>query len=105
MKNKNISNNPFPELPNRGKYGNMEIKNDEFLIAVEVALENNCDDMREALADARCIDHLLKVKKLNRAVTVHVKKTGKGHVRKGVGFYDDLEKIIEARMNGAFYDF
>ena len=107
MKNiKNIkTENPFPVLPKTGKYGNMEMKDDEFLIGVQVALNENNDDMREALADTRCIDALLKIKKLHRAVHVHVKRTGQGHVRKGIGFFDNLEKIIEGRMEGSFYDY
>lgn len=83
------------------KVGTSEIDCEQSLVFLEAAVENGTSK-KDALQDLRMIDAMLKMSKLHRVVHVHVKKTQAGYSRKGVGFYDCLERIVEGRVDGAF---
>lgn len=74
---------------------------EEATVFAESAIENGTQKT-DVLEDMRMIDAMLQMTKLHRVVHVHIKQTSRGFTRKGVGFYDALEGILNARTEGAF---
>ncbi|AWL07958.1 hypothetical protein HME7025_00073 [Aquirufa nivalisilvae] len=86
-----------PNILGSEKYGTSKMKDKECLLFVEAALKNT-DDIQEAIDDMRMIDDILYMKALHKVVHVN-HKSGTGFVRKGWGYYDMLNKIIDSRLN------
>jgi hypothetical protein len=80
------------------KYGTAVMKTEEVLLYVEAAVKGGAE-IEEAFLDMQMIDSLLHMKKLHLSVMPHIRKTAKGHLRKGSDLYSALDCIVEARVN------
>jgi homoaconitase/3-isopropylmalate dehydratase large subunit len=81
--------------------GTTEMNAEECLVFIDTALQNG-STANEAIQDMRMIDAMVSISKLHMIVFPHVRKTGRGYSRKAMGFRDQLERILEARIDNAF---
>lgn len=82
------------------KYGTEVMKSDECLLFVETAIENG-SDVKEALEDMRMIDNMLSVERNHLLAFGSVKKTSRGHYRRGTTLSNALMGVIDARVTGS----
>jgi hypothetical protein len=83
------------------KFNLSQIKDEEATLLAESMFESG-RDVETVLQDIRCIDALLAMEKQYILCQGVVRKTARGYYRKNSGISDDFERIIEARVNGAF---
>ena len=84
------------------KYGTAEMKEEECLLFLEVAIIDNGCDIKESIADMKMIDTLLYATKLQTVAGAMTKRTKAGYLRKGADLYNTFDRIIEGRINKAF---
>ena len=77
---------------------------EESALFLKVAIKNGLDT-DEALADMKMMDAIFHMHRLQLVCAPLTNKTASGRFRKDSTFQANLEKIIDARMIGAFkYD-
>ena len=84
------------------KYGTSVMPKEDVLLYMEVALENNGQDMKEAFADMKMIDTMLHMERLYKVCGPMTRKTSSGHYRRNNTQLNALEAVIEGRVNGQF---
>ena len=84
----------------KSKYGFSIVKDDEALLLMQSAFENNDGDPKEALQDVKMIDHLLHATRLHIITGHNIRRTAAGYLRKGTSLYDTYNSIIGARAGG-----
>lgn len=82
------------------KYGTEIMKDDECLLFVETAIENG-SSAKEAIEDMRMIDNMLSVERNHLLAFGSVKKTSRGHYRRGTTLSNSIMGVVEARVSGS----
>ncbi len=82
------------------KYGTEIMKDEEVLLFMEVAIDNNDGNIEQAISDMRAIDSLLHIERLHLAMTPYINKTRGGNYRRGTYLSKALESVIDAQLKG-----